>query len=177
MSNQSEKTAADVGKNSATYEVEAVNDTTANPLDAKKYKKNAFRSRAPSAYRPAFIKQVEDNIVALVLGDLEDASMVHQDKRSLTFKLRIGQGGKNQYVRNPYHLKDEYLDYATIPEAIDALHVIRRKAKDGEFDEALDELLVKRQTHAKKMADARKRKADKKGVFASPTNTDLPKAA
>ena len=146
-------------------------------LRGQRYMKNAFRPYHPAAYRPAFIAQVEENITALVLGELESAMMVRRHKRSMTYQLRIGFGKKNNYVRNDYHPQGEYLDYATVPEVIEALHVIRREAKEGKFDEGLDELLKKRRDHAFKMVEARRSKNDRKGTFASPLKPEFPEAA
>lgn len=138
------------------------------PDQLTRYKKNAFRSFAEDAYIPKFIGQLKQEITYFTLGEWEKSRMVRQDKRSLTFKLIIGLGPKNEYVQNDYHPKGEYCDFETIEGLLVALHVLLREAKGGVYDDALRALLKKRQDHAWMMVNARAAKRDKKGTFASP---------
>ncbi len=135
-------------------------------------KKNCFRRLEKGAYREQFIHQVEANVRALSLDNLDYASMVSLDERNMMFRLVIGLGMKNEWFRNAYVPKGDYLEYASIPEAIETLKVLLKKANAGEFDDALDELRIKRQKHADKMVKIRR---ERFSPFASPTA--LPKAA
>lgn len=124
-------------------------------------RKNGYRPFAPKAYRPLFARQIVGNISALRSGDENAASMVHRDRRSLNYKLRIGYGTKNEWVPNPYHAKDEHIEFATVDGVVDALEDVLAKAQSGEFNRALDEMLRARKDRGKKMQkNASKRKAE-----------------
>lgn len=127
-------------------------------------KKNAFRRVTPEAYHANFIKQVQDNIVACAHDELQNASMININGRTGHYMFRIGLGGKNEYVANDWHVKDEYLEYASVKDLYDALHVVLGLAKEGAFDDALTDLCKRRQARADIMVAAQK---ERKGVFGS----------
>ena len=133
--------------------------TTANDgiLHGRNVKKNAFRRVKPGAYLARFIRQVGGNIEEVLHGDLEEALMVRSDERTGGYKLRIGLGGKNEYVTNDYHAKEEFLEYDSLEEVRDALQVILKKAKEGEFSDALENLRETRQKRADVMVSAQNR--------------------
>jgi hypothetical protein len=131
-------------------------------LRGRSVKKNAFRRVTPEAYRANFIKQVEANILACAHDELAEASMVNVHDRTGHYTFRIGLGGKNEYVANDYHPKDEYIEYDSVQELYDALHVVLKLAKEGAFDDALADLCKRRQARADNMVAAQK---EPKGVF------------
>jgi hypothetical protein len=142
-----------------TIEVPAVNDSI---LRGCSVKKNAFRRIAKGAYPKRFVRQVGKNIEEILNGDIETASMVREDERSGCYRFRIGLGGKNEYVANDYHPKDDYLEYATLKELSEALHQVLAMAKQGDFNDALEDLRERRQDRADIMIAAQTRN---KGVF------------
>ena len=131
-------------------------------LVGRNVKKNAFQRKTPEAYQLELIEQIEDNIIAVLLGKINSASMITRNKRTSDYRFRIGLGGKNEYVANVYHSRDDYLEYGSLKELSDALHVVLEKANNGEFDKSLAELCQKRQKRADLMVAAQK---NKKGVF------------
>lgn len=135
-------------------------------------KKNGFRRLSPGVYHLQFVEQIQENIWALLRDDLDAATMVLRDKRTLGYKLRIGIGKKNRWVPNPYHEQHEYLEFRTIEAVIEALKELLEQAQSGVYDEKLDELMVARQQHAINMAKQRK---DNYGTFA-PLQIDQDKA-
>ncbi len=126
-------------------------------------KKSGFERLTAGAYKPALIKQIKLNIQALSVDDLEHASMVRQHPRSMAYKLTVGLGGKNEYLQNGWHVRGEYLEYATIGEVLDGLKSLLDYAEQGEFDEALEALRKKRQALADKMVRARRVSGDNAG--------------
>lgn len=136
--------------------------TNEDILLGRAVKKNAFRRITPRAYHVQLIKQIEANILAIAEGDIVNASMAGIDDRTGAFKLRLGLGGKNEYVENEYHDQHEFMSIDNIGELRQVLRVLLKKAKDGEFDDALAKLCEKRQAKADKMVAAQTRP---KGVF------------
>jgi hypothetical protein len=147
-----------------THTLKTVDTTPSNDdiLVGRNVKKNAFQRKTPEAYQLELIEQIEDNIIAVLLGKIKSASMITRNKRTGDYRFRIGLGGKNEYVANVYHSRDDHLEYGSLKELSDALHLVLKKAKNGEFDKSLAELCHKRQKRADLMVAAQK---NKKGVF------------
>lgn len=134
-------------------------------LRGRSHRKNAFERLPEGANRERFIAQVKKNLQAMATADIDGATMVRRHPRTGALCLRIGFGGKNEYVQNTYHEKDDYLEYASVDEVQQALRVVLKMALEGEFDDALEAIRKRRQAIADRMVSAQKEL--NRGVFAA----------
>ncbi len=133
-----------------------MNNSNTSTFVFKTQKKNSYVKLEEGSYPRRFQEQVERAITALATDDLRSTKMVRHNKRSGTYDVTMGFDKRNWWFENNYIPKGHVAPFATVEEAIEALREILRAARAGEFDEALEELLIQRQEHASDMLKSKK---------------------
>lgn len=132
-------------------------DAQFSNLFSRKRCKNSYQPLEAGAYPRMFLRQLEEAAHAVLTGDLSKTKMVRLDMRSNRYLVSIGFGAKHTGLKNDYIPKGEFAAYGSLAEALEGIQALYSLARQGAFDERLEELREKRQKHAEKMLSRRKK--------------------
>lgn len=143
-------------KTEASSNVDAYTLDSAALGKASRESRGRYQPLQPNAYREPLLKELENALHAVIMGDLSQTKMARFNHRSQEWELRFGIGKRCVRLETEDTSAQEDLVFYNTKDLLAALQELHKRTKRGDYDAALNKKLKQRQEHAYAMLSKRK---------------------